>query len=922
MCGNFITAQTNSININALLNDNKKELKIEQKIVFHNSSDTILNRIFLHNWANSFSNNETPLAKRFIEDYRSDFYFSKQKNKGFSKINQITVNDSFTTYKIVKNHPDIIEIKLSQPLNPNDHITISAVYTVKVPSASFTGFGKTKTGYHLRYWYLTPAVYKNEWQLMSNLNMDDLYANIADFTIQINTPKKYYLESNLYKYVTEENNTKHFYLLGKKQKDIIIDLDTLKKYKSFKTKNIEIKTDFFDTKIDYQKTTEIIKKEVDFIQDYLGRYPYKQLFIDRNSVEKNLLHNIYSLPKWLKPFPENFRWEMSFFKAMLIKYIDDALLVNKRTDYWLNDGILTFLMIEYVNKYYPDLTILGKYSNYWPIKGYTIAKLKQNDKYPFVYLFSSRNFYDQSLTTPADSLSNFNRKIVSKYKAGLGFKYLQDYIGEDALKKTFKSFYYKNKLKLTDSKQFLNTLNKNTDKNLTWFKTNYIDTNKKLDYKITKITRNKDSIEVTIKNKKKTIAPIGLYGVKDKKIKFKKWIDRIDSTKTIKIPRGDFDRVAINYERLYPEYNLLNNYKKIDNKLINKPLQLRLYKDIQDPYYSQVFYKPVVGYNLYDGIILGVNFNNQPILARNFKYSITPNYSFKSKQVTGSYLFTYNQYINSNIYKIDYSIGGNYYHYAPNLGYTSFIPSVTIEFNRKSLRDLDKKYLTSRLVFINKEVNDSVTATDHDKYNILNFRYTYSNPGVIRGLKYAINTEFGNSFTKFSTDIRYLKRITPNKRFSIRLFGGFFINNKSKSNYFSFGLNRGSDYLFEQNLFGRSENSGLFSQQYVIADGGFKSNFKNSFANETILSVNTSIGIWKWVEFYNDGAMLKNHNENPHFFYENGIRLNFIPQAFEFYLPIYTNNGFEFNNNYFSKIKFIITTDVGRIYNYIRRGLF
>ena len=38
--------------------------------------------------------------------------------------------------------------------------------------------------------------------------------------------------------------------------------------------------------------------------------------------------------------------------------------------------------------------------------------------------------------------------------------------------------------------------------------------------------------------------------------------------------------------------------------------------------------------------------------------------------------------------------------------------------------------------------------------------------------------------------------------------------------YFSFGLNRSSDYLFEQNLFGRSENRGLFSQQFVISDGG------------------------------------------------------------------------------------------------------
>jgi hypothetical protein len=43
-------------------------------------------------------------------------------------------------------------------------------------------------------------------------------------------------------------------------------------------------------------------------------------------------------------------------------------------------------------------------------------------------------------------------------------------------------------------------------------------------------------------------------------------------------------------------------------------------------------------------------------------------------------------------------------------------------------------------------------------------------------------------------------------------------------NYYSFALDRPTDYLFDYNYYGRSENTGFFcQQQLIIAEGGFKS---------------------------------------------------------------------------------------------------
>lgn len=915
----YANAQQNSISLDVKLNDEKDLLKIQQKIVYHNNSDSTLTHIYLHDWANSYRDRRTPLGKRFSEDYRRDFYFSNRIDRGNSIIHNLSVDYYSVDFYEVINHPDVLKITLNKPLKPRESTVITAYYTVNIPNAKFTNYGKTNSGYHLRFWYLVPVIYQNGWHTMSNLNMDDLYMDIAEYNIKLEAPKKYFIESNL----PSEKKDNVIFLSGKNQKDIIISIDTINKFKTIKTNTLNIRTDVIGKKIDTADATKIVQRELKFIEDYLGKYPNKKLFIDGNSVGKNSLHDIYGLPEWLKPFPENFKWEMRFFKALTIKYIDDVLLLNRREDYWLTDGIQTFLMMEYVKKHYPDVTILGKYSKWWLVRDYNISKLKQNDKYPFVYQFSARRFFDQPLNTRADSLSNFNRKIVSKYKAGLGMRYLQDFLGDSILRSSFKEFYAKNTLKPTSSKKFQDILTSKTDKDIQWFFGDYIKTDKKIDYKISNVKQTKDSLEITIKNKRSTTAPVSLYGVKDKKIKFKKWITNVDSTKTVTIAKNGFDKLALNYEQLYPEYNSLDNFRRVNNSILKKPLQFRIYKDVEDPYYTQLFLKPNVKYNLYDGLIFGLNINNKPVLAHNFEFSVTPNYSTRSKNFTGSFGASYNQYFrDSKIYKIAYGVGGSNFHYAPELGYNTFSPSITVQFKRNSLRDVGTKYFQTRLTYIDKEIPDSIAVSEEDKYRVLSFRYVNSKPNVIQRFQYALNTEFGDNFSKFSTDIRYRREITKTNSIELRFFGGIFFHNDSEGNYFSFGLNRGSDYLFEKSLFGRSEKSGLFSQQFVVADGGFKSRFnEDSFANQLISSANTSVGVWRWLEIYNDAAILKNYNEKPRFFYENGVRFNFIPNIFEFYFPVYTNQGLEFKDNYGGKIRFVITTSVDRIYNYLRRGL-
>lgn len=919
---NSIFSQQNKIKIEASLDAKKDILLIQQEITYYNNSKTTFNNIYLHNWANSFRDRKTPLSKRFIKDYNKTLYFAKPEKLGSTKIKNLTVNFENASFSELKNRADILDINLSYPLLPNTYVKINLTYTVKIPSAEFTGYGKLKEGYHLRFWYITPAVFDGKWELMSNLNIDDLYESATDFDIEIDIPKDFVLESTLYQYKTKKEKVNSYYLIGKSKTDIILSINKKKIFKTFKTKNINVFTDIESDKLDKKTATNILNRELAFIEKVLGKYPHKEIYVDKITQRRDPVHGLSQLPDFISPFPEDFKWDLTMFKAISRKFIENTLLFNKRKDYWFIDGLQNYLMLEYIEEFYPERKLIGSLSESWFLRSFNISKLEFNDKYPLIYQFASRRFLDQALTTPADSLSNFNRKIANRYKAGLAFRYLKGYLGEDLLNNAIQEFYQKNQSKITNSSNFKDIITRKTNKEIAWFFNDFVKTNKKIDYTIKETKTKGDSIAVTIKNKRNITTPVLLYGLNNRDIKFKKWVNGINDLDTINIPKEGINKVALNYENFYPELNTFDNWKSLENRIFNKPLKLSLIKDVNDPYYNQIFYQPSFGYNFYNGVILGVKLHNKALIKRNFEFTVAPSYATKSSSVIGNFSVLYNQYFEkTNIYKIMYGVSGVNLDYAPNLSYQSLFPFVNVIFKRKSLRDATSESISARFIHIDKEIPEGQTPTNEDNYGVVSVMYNYINPDIIKEFRYNFGLEFAEKFSKISADIRYRSLSTTDTQLDFRFFGGVFLNNKTEGDYFSFGLDRANDYLFQLNYFGRSEDSGIFSQQFIIAEGGFKSVLPVRFANQYMFAFNSSFGIWKWVEFYNDVAFLKNRNQPLYFGYNNGIRFNFIHNILEVYFPLYSNNGWEISQQaYPQRIRFTLTADVSQIYNFFRRG--
>ncbi len=926
----FSVVCQNKIDIKAVFDIERNQIQIDQEIVYKNTTKDTLKTIYLNDWSHSYSTKTTPLAKRFSEEYNNKFHFAENDDRGYTVITALTNhNNTNLLFERLALHPDVIKVDLKNSLLPNSSYNLKLTYTLQLPKDKFTSYGVTSLhDYNLKYWYITPAIYNGSWHYFSNKNLDDLYIPKADIVLQIEFPKNYMLTSELDLIDTIENsNSKTVILNGKDRIDSKLFLNKLQIYKTVQTDKFSIISNIKEKGLGETDKAVITYKIINFISDYLGDYPHKKLIVSDIDAKKDPIYGLNQLPDFISPFPRNFQFELKLLKSTLNNYLDNTLLINPRQEQWLKDGIQIYFMIKYIEDFYPDMKLLGSLANVWGIRSFHASDLNFNAQYGLIYMHMARTNRDQPLSMQKDSLLKFNKNLTNKYKAGVGLKYLDDYINSDILERTVKIFLNDNKLRSTSAKDFETFLKSQTTKNLDWFFEDFLTTRKKIDFKIKNVKKTKDSITLTIKNKRKNKMPVSLFSLNEDSIISKTWIHNVNGNKTVTIPRNNANKLVLNYDNTIPEYNLRDNWKSLKGFFFNnKPLQFRLFKDFEDPNYNQVFLMPLVEFNnIYDGLSLGMKLYNKTLIRKGFNYKFSPKYGVKSKTITGSASLIYTQnFENKDLFKITYGLSGSTSSFAPNLFFRKITPFLTFSFrDHTDFRSNKFQALNFRHVDISRDEDiNNISGNTEPDYKVFNVRYINTNPGLINYYRWFTDFQLSKDFGKLSFNYEYRKLFESNRQLNIRFFAGTFLYNNTPTNtdFFSFALDRPTDYLFDYNYLGRSEASGIYSQQIIIAEGGFKSKLDTPFANQWITTFNLSTTLWKYIQAYGDIGLVKNKFENANFVYDSGIRLNLVTDYFEIYLPIYSNLGWEIGNpNYDQRIRFLFTVDPEALLGLFRR---
>ncbi|MDM9631654.1 metalloprotease [Robiginitalea aurantiaca] len=905
-------AQHHQNRMTATLDQETKLIEIQQEFTYVNDSEDVLRELYFNDWANSYSDKTTALAQRFSEEFIKSLHLAKESERGSTNILAVSDQD----YRNIEwEHlpgRDIIRFTLNTPLPPGDSAKLLLTYTVKLPSNKFTPYGYGADGsYYLKDWYLTPAVYDSIWNLYSNKNLEDLYTDITDTNINFIFPDSLYLGTNYVDLSLTSFPGKQYANLkgvGRKSCDVILNVGG--PFEKHSTPHLFVVTDIKSRRYSEILQGISIERIIRFIHENLGDFPYEQLLVSEIDFNKNPLYGLNQLPSFIRPYDEQFQFELKFLKTALSSYMRESIFLNPRKDKWISDAIINYLMINYVDTYYPEQKLLGKLSKSWLLRGTYLAQMDFNDQYSFFYMLMARRNLDQALTTSNDSLIKFNQKIANTYKAGLGLSYLDAYSGGGIIDPAIKDFFESYKLKNVVPTDFERTLKAYSKKDIDWFFRTYVTTSDQIDYKIKKAERVEESIEVTLENKTGTGVPISLFGLRNDTVVSDYWFKSFKESQTFQIPDNGEKRLVLNYDQKIPEFSQRDNWKSMGGFLSsNRRLKIQFFRDAENPYYNQVFYMPVLSFNIYDGFAPGIRLTNKTLIPRPFVFNVFPQYALREKALVGGGSLQYRHYHGkSGFYVTNYSLRGSSFHFQTNSRYSTITPAVTFGWRPDDLIPNIRSSLLMRYVNVFRTIDPSLDLETDPDYSVLNFRYSYLNNNIINFFSWFADAQHSADFTKVALNVDYRRLMINNRQINLRFFAGAFLRNDTNSDFFSFALDRPTDYLFDLNYLGRSEDSGLTSQQVIIAEGGFKSKLENPFANQWLVTGNTSFSLWRWIELYGDIGFLKNEDVPARFVYDSGIRLNLVTDYFELYFPIYSNNGWEIAGpNYDERIRFVIT---------------
>lgn len=896
------------LDVTVTLDAEAKTVQVTQKLTFHNQTTDALSDLVLNDWNNAYSDRETPLGKRFSDEFVRSFHLATEKEKGRTFDLSITDETGLPlVWQRPKGQPDLVEVQLPQPLLPGQRIQLMLSYQLKIPDDRFTRYGYDNNGnFMLKNWLLTPSRYENHAFLKySNLNIDDIANALFDVQLKLTLPTGYQASTDL-KVLQTDGET--YLFSGQKLFDIPLYIEKKSSFTSYKNSTIEVISNLQENKVEDLQKAIVIDKVVNFVTENLGKNQLEKISVSQSDYDKNPFYGLNQLPSFLSPFPNEFIYELKFLKTYLNNYLKNSLQVDPRKDNWIFDAIQVYYMMKYIDEFYPQAKMMGNIYRYKLFRGYNLVSLDFNGQYSYFYMLMARKNLDQPLGDPKSTLIKFNEKIASKYRAGLSFKYLSTYIGKENLEQSVAEFVlyaYENE---ADALKLATILSSHTEKNTDWFFDVLVNSRQLIDYKFGKVTKDDNSISFRLKDKTNAKVPIPIYGLQKKEVVFTQWIDPLKADSTYTLLRNGADRLVINYKNEVPEYNRRNNSRPLNRfSLFNKPVKFIFLKDLEEPFYNQVIYVPTLQYNLYDGFIAGMRFHNKTILDKPFTFDVTPSYSTRSNNLTGTFALAVNQMNRDrSLYAVKYGVGGDFFHYAPDAYYSRINPYIVFRIRESDYRDNKKQIIQFRQVYVDREKSNFVTNTYVGSYSVFNARFASTRTEITKHLGYGGEVQLASKFGKVTGEISFRRLFDDNRQVSLRLYAGAFISNSTNSKYFDFALDRPTDYLFDYNYLGRSENSGLFSQQYILAEGGFKSKLPNPSANQWIATVNGSFNVWNWIEVYGDVGFLKSKTTKQRFVYDSGIRLNLVTDYFELYFPVYSNNGWEITQSqYAEKIRFI-----------------
>ncbi|MFN7119649.1 MAG: M1 family aminopeptidase, partial [Saprospiraceae bacterium] len=537
-------------------------------------------------------------------------------------------------------------------------------------------------------------------------------------------------------------------------------------------------------------------------------------------------------------------------------------------------------------------------------------------------------------------------------KPAMALQHLEAYLGKERLDAAMQTYYQQWQFKHPQPQDFRQILENATGENLSWIFDGLFYSDAHLDYAISNL-QEADNYKITVVNKGEIAAPFPVSGLINGEVVQTQWYQGFEGTQTLDFPKGNYDLIVIDATRVTLDINRKNNnirptgiFRKIE------PLAFSFLPGAENELLTQAFWSPAAGWNNYDKLMLGAMIHNYGFPFKKFQFLAAPMYSFVNQDFTGVLDVQYYMYPRTGAQRITLGLTGRTFHYNRNttldydLKYARLVPYINVELQKPPTSNFYQN-VQWRTIWLNTEspqfdLEGKYLDNQWNDNFIHELSYTGENRRVLNPFSFGVMLE-QQSYQGFNVNKEnYLKAslewnssftYAEKKNFSLRVFGGFFIENTRRNaggifpgafNLTSQGFN---DYRFDDYYFGRTDFEGPWSRQVTMREGGMKNVIGGGFnlgrSNNYIIALNLksdlpirlplNLPLKPYFDLgYFDNAQPTGTNDTfkDQLLWSGGIMLEVIDKAFAIYFPLVNSKNIQDRyierGNYWQRVSFTL----------------
>ena len=851
-----------SYKIDVILDDRKHELSGFEIIEYINNSPDTLEFIYFHLWPNAYSSNNTELARQLFSLNGKSRLFDDPELKGFIDSLDFKVAGKSVQTIIQPGLPDICKIILNSPLYDGDTIKISTPFHVKIPSAVSSLLGHTGESYNISQWYPKPAVYdRSGWHQMPYLDQGEFFSEFGNFDVSITLPDNYIVAATGNLQNEEERRMLEILSGDKSWMLISLNEESLFPPSSEKMKTLRYTENmvhdfawFADKRFHvikgniklpesgrtistwamftssegrlWRSAVSYINNSIEYFSKLIGDYPYESYTAVQSTLSSGAGMEYPGLSV-IGPAKDPYLLEAVIAHEICHSWFYSALANDERTFPYMDESIVGSYESRYMHERFPDRKLwefypkMKKLAEFFGADEIPVQRIDETE-----WLIKARTNSEQAVNLAAPDYSRSAYSTMVYNKGAHGFTWLRSYLGDAQFDTVMHNYYVTWKDKHPAPDNLRSIFESGTGKDLSWFFDDFLNTTKRLDYKISRLKNQ----ELLIINLRELRAPLLIAGISGDSVLSETWIEGFEGKKRISISSDKYSEIKIDPEHKMPELFRLNNnirtsgiWRKGDRI---KPGFLYSY---EDPDKRSVIFTPVFDWNSSDKFMAGVAIHNGMIMPKPVQYIALPLYKFSDPGLAGYGKFSFNIIPYDNIITTArITLEGSQFGAPGEQDYKKTKIGLDLWFRSgKGINPVNQKLSVSYITA--SDIRKIELLTKANMLSFLQLGYMWERRGIINPYNILISLESGRLFQKTAFEMNYKYSYYGIKNgLEIRIFAGTMLNSDPDEPYYSFSPSGRSGrelYLYPgiyPHRFGVFPES-FFSRQMEMTEGGLVS---------------------------------------------------------------------------------------------------